>query len=216
MTGYAPSVLAPLHPCVFLDRDGTIVLDPGYLREPQRVELFAGAGAAIARLNAMGRPVIVVTNQSGISRGRVSEKEYRDVAARLDQLLAPFGARIDASYFCPHAPERDGPCACRKPGLELFQRAAEDHRLDLGASWWVGDRLSDLLPAAALGGKGVLVETGEGPAHRAASLAGGFAVAGGLEAAVDLILSNQSIGAAAQPGDPARGPIASEDARPEG
>ena len=174
---------------VFLDRDGTIIADPGYLRDPALVELFPGAGAAIARLNAAGRPVIVVTNQSGISRGKVSEQEYRDVAARLDDLLSRFDARIDATYLCPHAPERDGPCGCRKPGLELFLRAAVDHRLDLGASWWVGDRLSDLLPAAALGGKGVLVETGDGAAHRAASLEQGFTVASGLGAAVDRILS---------------------------
>lgn len=179
----------PLRLGVFLDRDGTIIGDPGYLRDPEHVELFPGAGAAIARLNAADRPVIVVTNQAGISRGKVSEQEYREVAARLDWLLSPFGARIDATYVCPHAPERDGPCACRKPGLELFQRAAADHRLDLGATWWVGDRLSDLLPAAALGGKGVLVETGEGPAHRAASLDRGFTVASGLGAAVDRILS---------------------------
>lgn len=181
-----------LRPGVFLDRDGTIVRDPGYLREPERVELLSGAGPAIARLNAAGFSVIVVTNQSGISRGRVSEPEYRAVAARLDQLLAPFAARIEATYFCPHAPERDGPCPCRKPGLELFQRAAADHDLDFGASWWVGDRLSDLLPAAELGGKGVLVETGDGPAHRGAALARGFAVASGLDLAVDRILSGLS------------------------
>jgi D-glycero-D-manno-heptose 1,7-bisphosphate phosphatase len=185
----APPSRRSLRPGVFLDRDGTIVRDPGYLREPERVELFSGAGTAIARLNAAGLPVIVVTNQSGISRGRVSEQEYRDVAARLDRLLAAFGARIDATYFCPHAPERDGPCLCRKPGLELFQRAAADRHLDLGASWWVGDRLSDLLPAAELGGKGVLVETGEGPAHREPALAKGFAVVDGLDRAVDRILS---------------------------
>lgn len=189
MTVGTPFAFAALRPCVFLDRDGTIVRDPGYLREPDGVELFPGAGAAIARLNAAGLPVIVVTNQSGISRGRVSDQEYRDVAARLDQLLAPFAARIDATYFCPHAPERDGPCPCRKPGLELFQRAAADHHLDLAASWWVGDRLSDLLPAAELGGKGVLVMTGDGPAHRGAALAKSFAVADGLDVAVDRILS---------------------------
>jgi histidinol-phosphate phosphatase family protein len=179
----------PARPGVFLDRDGTIIADPGYLRDPALVELFPGAGAAIARLNAAGRPVIVVTNQSGISRGRVSEQEYREVAARLDDLLRAFGARIDATYVCPHAPERDGPCGCRKPGIELFERAAADHHLDLGASWWVGDRLSDLLPAVAFGGNGVLVETGEGSAYRAASLEHGFTVATGLGAAVDRILS---------------------------
>jgi D-glycero-D-manno-heptose 1,7-bisphosphate phosphatase len=179
----------PVRPAVFLDRDGTIVVDPGYLRDPALVELFPGAGPAIARLNAAGWPVIVVTNQSGISRGRLTTEEYAAVAARLDALLSPFGARIDATYFCPHAPERDGPCACRKPGLELFQRAAAEHGLDLAASWWVGDRLSDLQPAARLGGRGVLVETGEAPAHRTSARAEGFEVACDLDAAISRILS---------------------------
>lgn len=176
-------------PAVFLDRDGTIVADPGYLRVPDQVELLPGAGRAIARLNRRGLAVIVVTNQAGISRGRLTEAEYRAVAARLEQRLAPQGARIDAAYFCPHAPETDGPCECRKPGLLLFRRAAEDHALDLGASWWVGDRLSDLLPAGAWGGRGLLVETGEGLAHREAARGQGFPVVPSLDAAVDRIFS---------------------------
>ncbi len=174
---------------VFLDRDGTILNDPGYLRDPALVALLHGAGPAIAKLNRAGLLVIVVTNQSGISRGLVTEAEYRGVAARLDQVLRPFGAKIDASYHCPHAPERDGPCACRKPGLLLFERAARDHGIDLAASWWVGDRLNDVLPAAALGGTGLLVETGEGPSHRDAARARGFGVVSGLDEAVERILS---------------------------
>jgi histidinol-phosphate phosphatase family protein len=174
---------------VFLDRDGTIISDPGYLRDPALVVLLEGAGNAIARLNQAGLPVIVVTNQSGIARGLLSDAEYRGVAARLDHLLGSFGARIDATYHCPHAPERDGPCGCRKPGLKLFEQAAAEHHIDLGRSWWVGDRLSDVLPAAAVGGTGVLVETGAGPAHREAARAEGFAVVPGLEAAVEWILS---------------------------
>jgi HAD superfamily hydrolase (TIGR01662 family) len=83
---------------VFLDRDGTIVSDPGYLRDPALVVMLHGAGPAIARLNRAGLPVIVVTNQSGISRGLMTEAQYRSVAARLDHLLQSFGARIDATY----------------------------------------------------------------------------------------------------------------------
>jgi D-glycero-D-manno-heptose 1,7-bisphosphate phosphatase len=175
-------------PAVFLDRDGTVVRDPGYLRQPERVELLPGAAAAIGRLNAAGWPVIVVTNQSGISRGLVSRAEYEAVAARVEELLGDADAHVDAMYFCPHAPERDGPCACRKPGLALFRQAAEEHRLDLGASWWVGDRLGDLLPATALGGRGILVQTGEGGTHRDAALEQGFMVRDTLSSAVDRIL----------------------------
>jgi D-glycero-D-manno-heptose 1,7-bisphosphate phosphatase len=189
MSGPARSNLASLRPGVFLDRDGTIISDPGYLRDPALVVMLHGAGPAIAQLNRAGLPVIVVTNQSGISRGLLTEAEYTNVAGRLDRLLEPFGARIDASYYCPHAPERDGPCPCRKPGTRLFEQAAAEHRIDLARSWWVGDRLSDVLPAAALGGTGVLVETGQGPTHRDAARTAGFAVVSGLEAAADRILS---------------------------
>lgn len=188
MSGRPPSVLASLRPCVFLDRDGTIIADPGYLRDPALVDLLPGTGPAIAQLNRAGLPVIVVTNQSGISRGLLTEAEYRSVTARLDELLRPFTARIDATYHCPHAPERDGPCACRKPGLLLFERAAEDHGLDLAASWWVGDRMSDVLPAAAVGGTGLLVESGEGRRHREGARAAGLDVVPGLEQAVAVIL----------------------------
>ena len=181
--------IRPSGPAVFLDRDGTIISDLGYLRDPALVVMLHGAGPAIAKLNHAGLPVIVVTNQSGISRGLLTDAEYRSVAARLDQLLLPFGARIDATYHCPHAPERDGPCGCRKPGLLLFERAAGEHRIDLASSWWVGDRLSDVLPAEAVGGTGVLVETGEGRTHCEAAHAAGFGVVSGLEAAVERILS---------------------------
>ncbi len=177
-----------LRAAVFLDRDGTIIDDPGYLKDAGSVALLAGAGAAIAQLNQAERPVIVVTNQSGIARGFLTDAEYRSVAARLDQLLQPFAARIDATYYCPHAPELDGPCACRKPGLLLFEQAAAEHGIDLGASSWIGDRLSDILPAAAVGGIGLLVETGKGSHHREAALSHGFGVVSGLGAAVERIL----------------------------
>jgi D-glycero-D-manno-heptose 1,7-bisphosphate phosphatase len=190
MIDQSASALPPLRPAVFLDRDGTIVEDPGYLRDPARVVLLPGAAPAIARLDHAGLPVIVVTNQSGISRGILTDAEYHSVAARLDQLLQPFGTLIDATYYCPHAPERDGPCACRKPALLLFEQAAAEHGIDLAASWFVGDRLSDVLPASALGGTGLLVETGEGTQHRDAARAKGFVVVSDLEAAAGRILTS--------------------------
>jgi histidinol-phosphate phosphatase family protein len=184
-----PAARPPLRPAVFLDRDGTIIEDPGYLRDPARVVLLPGAGPAIARLDHAGLPLIVVTNQSGISRGILTDEEYHSVGDRLDQLLRPYGALIDATYYCPHAPERDGPCACRKPGLLLFEQAAATHGIDLAASWFVGDRLSDVLPASALGGTGLLVETGEGAHHRDAARAKNFIVVSDLEAAAERILT---------------------------
>lgn len=146
---------------VFLDRDGTLVDDPGFLRDPDDVRLLPGAADAVRLLNAAGVPAVVVTNQSGIGRGLISEPEYRLVSERFEWLLKAEGAHLDALYHCPHAPERDGPCDCRKPGPLLYRRAAEDLGLDLGQSWWVGDRPSDVEPARVFGGQGILVRTGE-------------------------------------------------------
>lgn len=147
-----------------------------------------GAAAAIARLNAAGTPVIVVTNQAGIARGSISWEEYRAQAKRIDQLLALEGARLDATYVCPHAPEVDGPCPCRKPEIALFVQAAEEHGVDLAASVWAGDRLSDLLPARRFGGSGVLVLTGNGPSNREPAAELGFPAVAGLGDVVDRIL----------------------------
>jgi D-glycero-D-manno-heptose 1,7-bisphosphate phosphatase len=142
---------------VFLDRDGTIIEDTGYLKDPDRIRLLPGAAKAIARINATGLVAIVVTNQSGIARGLLSETEYQGTERRLNELLAGSGARIDAHYHCPHLPERSGPCECRKPGTLLYRQAADRFDIDLGRSWWVGDRARDVLPAAAFGGRGILV-----------------------------------------------------------
>ena len=116
---------------VFLDRDGTIIEDIGYLAAAADVRLLPGAAAAIARLNAAGLAVVVVTNQSGIARGLLDEAAYAATARRLDDLLAAQGARLDAHYHCPHHPEFTGPCECRKPGPLLYRRAAEELGIDL-------------------------------------------------------------------------------------
>ena len=142
---------------VFLDRDGTIIEDTGYLRHPAQVRLLPGAAPAIRRLNEAGWLTVVVTNQSGIARGLLSEEDYRRTERRLDELLASSGARLDAHYFCPHLPEVSGPCECRKPGPMLYRQAAERFDLDLSGSWWVGDRARDVLPAASFGGRGVVL-----------------------------------------------------------
>lgn len=187
----APSAGPPDRPSVFLDRDGTIVVDPGYLRDPCEVRLVAGAGAAIARLNAAGYPVFLVTNQAGISRGKLTSAEYFHVTAEMEAQLGREGARLEAIYVCPHAPERDGPCPCRKPALLHYECAARDFGSDLARSWYVGDRLSDLLPAPALGARrrALLVLTGHGAEDSAAAEAAGFESVPDISAAVERILA---------------------------
>lgn len=176
-------------PAVFLDRDGTIVRDPGFLRDPADVQLLPGAASAVARLNAAGFAVVVVTNQSGIARGLIQQDEYEAVERWIARLLRDEGARIDASYHCPHHPSVGGPCGCRKPGTLLYRQAAEALDLDLAASWGVGDRLSDLTPVRDLGGNAILVRTGTGREHEAAAADAGYAADDDLGAAVTRILA---------------------------
>jgi len=174
---------------VFFDRDGTIVEDPGFLHEPDKVKLLPGAAAAIRRLNDAGYRVIIVTNQSGIARGRFTVADYEAVQQRLGALLTAQGARLDGAYFCPHHPQFTGPCDCRKPGLKLFRDAQAAFDIDFAQSWWVGDRLSDVQPARLLGGHGVLVTTGDGNLHQGQARALGVTVVADIGEAVQKILS---------------------------
>ena len=163
--------MLPLRPAVFLDRDGVLIEDVHYLKKPEQVQLTPGAGGAVARLNAAGLPVVVVTNQSGVARGYFPAGRVAEVHQRLDQLLAEEGARVDRYYFCPHHPEGTVPafrveCDCRKPRPGLVLRAACDLGIDLGASYLVGDKLSDLEAGAAAGCRTLLVRTGHGRSVR--------------------------------------------------
>ena len=147
---------------VFLDRDGTIIEDRHYLSRPEEVKLIPGAADAIARINAQLVPVIVITNQSGIARGIFTEEDHQRVTERLDDLLRDRGAHLDASYYCPHAPEEG--CDCRKPGTLLFRQAARDNQdIDLSRALYIGDKLRDLEPGIALGGQPVLIPSPETP-----------------------------------------------------
>jgi D-glycero-D-manno-heptose 1,7-bisphosphate phosphatase len=174
---------------VFLDRDGTIVEDPGFLHEPDKVKLLSGAAEAIRRLNDAGYRVVIVTNQSGIARGRYTVADYEAVQRRLGELLAAHGARFDGAYFCPHHPLLSGPCECRKPGVKLYREAQAAFDIDFSRSWWVGDRLSDVQPARLLGGEGILVGTGAGNLHQGQARALGVMVVADLASAVEKILS---------------------------
>jgi histidinol-phosphate phosphatase family protein len=147
----------------FVDRDGTIIRDASYVRDPADVELLPGAAGAIRLLNDRGIPVIVVTNQSGIARGLLDAEDYARVEARTNELVAAEGARIDATYMCPHYPDITGPCDCRKPGLLLYRQAIAEHGLEPRGSLFVGDRWRDVGPAAALGGRGILLDVDSTP-----------------------------------------------------
>jgi D-glycero-D-manno-heptose 1,7-bisphosphate phosphatase len=148
------------HPAVFLDRDGTINEEMGYINHLSRFRLLPGVAAALRRLNAAGVKVVVVTNQSGAARGYFPLSLVAEIHTYLQQLLAAEGARLDGIYTCLHAPE-DG-CSCRKPQPNLLEQAARDLDLDLSRSYLVGDRYRDVETAANAGVKGILVLTGYG------------------------------------------------------
>jgi D-glycero-D-manno-heptose 1,7-bisphosphate phosphatase len=154
---------------VFLDRDGTLIVDRHYLGDPAGVELLPRAGEAVARLNAAGHPVFLVTNQSGIGRGYFTEEQYAAVHARLEALLAQHGGRLDGEYHCAEGPHAVG-FGCRKPGAAMYERAAADHGLSLKGAWFVGDRLRDVIPAENVGGRAVLVLSPESEREEALAL----------------------------------------------
>jgi D-glycero-D-manno-heptose 1,7-bisphosphate phosphatase len=185
------SPVPKLRPAVFLDRDGTIIEEVGYLREPSGVKLIPGAAEGVRRLNERGVAVVVVTNQAGVGRGYFPESAVNQVHAEVARQLAGAGggARWDAVYYCPHHPG-DG-CDCRKPGPGMFRRAAAEHGLDLKRSFVVGDKVSDVRAGALLGCRTVLVLTGYGAEEveraRAAGLTPDY-VAADLAAAADWVL----------------------------
>ena len=148
------------HPAVFLDRDGTINEEMGYINHLSRFRLLPQAAPAIRRLNEAGFKVVIVTNQSGAARGYFPAALVNEVHAHLKTLLATEGARLDGIYVCLHAPEAN--CACRKPLPTLIQQAARDLDLDLARSYAVGDRYRDVETAANAGVQGILVLTGYG------------------------------------------------------
>lgn len=178
-----------LRPAVFVDRDGTLIAELDYLADPVRVHLLDGAVHALASLRAAGYALVVVTNQSGIARGFYRVEDYRAVAARLEEVLAEAGVPLDGTYYCPHHPDYTGPCACRKPAVGMYVGAATELGLDVQASWYVGDRITDVLPAIELGGRGILVRSGYGRELEDVA-PGPVRVVDDLAAAAELILAS--------------------------
>jgi D-glycero-D-manno-heptose 1,7-bisphosphate phosphatase len=149
-------------PAVFLDRDGTIIEDVGFLRHLDQIVFFPWSIDVIRALNRAGLPVVVITNQSGIARGILTEAFVDETHRRIDQRLAAGGARIDAYYYCPHHPEGKvepyvQTCDCRKPGCGMIERASRDLGLDPSRSFVVGDTWRDVGAGRAAGARSILV-----------------------------------------------------------
>jgi D-glycero-D-manno-heptose 1,7-bisphosphate phosphatase len=134
---------------LFVDRDGTVIEDPGYIADPGKVSLIAGAAATLRRFHVAGYALILITNQSGIGRGFYSWADYEAVAARLRDLLAAEGVGFDAEFACAHSPE--AACSWRKPAPGMIREATTRFDLDLAHSVLAGDKLSDLAAGAAAG-----------------------------------------------------------------
>jgi histidinol-phosphate phosphatase family protein len=128
---------------LFLDRDGAIIEDRGYMRDPADVVPLPGAAEALRALEAAGWTLIVVSNQAGVGRGFIAPSEMDAVQARFTELMRAAGVSITASYLCAHHPDEN--CGCRKPGVLHLEQAAREYGLDLRQSWMVGDRESDIL-----------------------------------------------------------------------
>lgn len=154
-------------PAVFLDRDGTINLDAGYIDRLERFELYPFAIDAIRLFKQAGYLVVVLTNQAGVAHGMYGEDFVATLAEYLADRARLGGAQIDGHYYCPHSPDATVPkyrveCECRKPKPGMARRAAEELGIDLGRSVVIGDRWRDIAVAQAVGCRGILVKTGYG------------------------------------------------------
>jgi D-glycero-D-manno-heptose 1,7-bisphosphate phosphatase len=144
-----------------LDRDGTINEDVGYVLHPTDMRLIPGSAEAIRRLRDLDLGIVVVTNQSPIGRGLLTEEALGHIHDRMRDLLADEGAHIDAIEFCPHTPH-DG-CSCRKPAIGMVDRSSRAFGFDPGQSFVVGDHAGDMRLGRAIGATTILVLTGHGP-----------------------------------------------------
>ena len=170
-------------PAIFLDRDGTLMHEVDYCRDPADVRLFDGAAEALRRLRGAGFVLVIITNQSGIARGMLTVADFEKVQARLRELLG--GDFIAATYMCPDGPA--GESGRRKPSPAMVHEAARDLGLDLSRSWFVGDKQIDVQCGLAAGTRTVLVRTGHGAGEDAA---GAHFVAKDIASAADFILSD--------------------------
>jgi D-glycero-D-manno-heptose 1,7-bisphosphate phosphatase len=166
---------------ILLDRDGTIIAEKNYLSSVDQIELLPGTVEGLRSLQDAGFGLIVITNQSGIARGKLTLHTLAGIHAELQRQLREGGVRIDAFYHCPHVPEDR--CACRKPAPLLARRAAADFGFDLEHSFVIGDKPSDIELGKNCGARTILVRTGYGRQHEAAGLVADFIADDLMEAA---------------------------------
>ena len=187
-----------MRPAVFLDRDGTMIRDVGYLSRREDVEWYAWTLDSIRLLNRAGFLVCVTTNQGGIGLGFYDESFLRALHEEMGALVTAAGARVDGWYYCPHHPRAivdrlRVTCECRKPQPGMIRQAEQEHGIDLSRSYVVGDKIADVGLATAVGAKAILVKTGYGEAElqrHAGSIPGAAHVAESLLEATSWILSD--------------------------
>jgi len=172
-------------PAIFLDRDGTIIVEREYLSDPAGAVLEQGAAEGLAAMAALGYPLIVASNQSGIARGFFTAEQARMVNARVDELLRAASVNVRAWYFCPH--DAESVCDCRKPRSGMLLQAAREHDLDLAQSFIIGDKYSDLEAGAAVRTRGILVRTGYGRSQAAFAQKAGYPICDNLIAASEIV-----------------------------
>ena len=181
---------------VFLDRDGTINEEVGYLSDPGGFVLISGSGKAVLKLNQAGLLVVVVSNQSGVARGYFTEDDVRRVNDRMIEELGRFGARLDGIYYCPHHPEFGDEkyrvkCRCRKPMPGMIEEAKREFDIDVSRSFVVGDHVGDIELAQNVGASSIFVLTGHGGEEYDKMIGKGIIpdhTAENLFSAVDIIL----------------------------
>ena len=174
---------------VFLDRDGTLIVEKQYLSDPDGVVLEEGVVDGLGRLQLHGHRLIVLSNQSGIGRGMFTEHDAQRVNERVAALLSRYGIEILAWYMCPHAP--DAGCDCRKPLPGMPLNASRDWHLDLAGSYVIGDKPCDLELADAIGGTGILVTTGHGSEAAVWAKSRSRPVTDGLRGAAEYIIRQE-------------------------
>lgn len=150
-------------PCVFLDRDGTLIADKHYLSQPEQVELYPGTIPGLKRMRELGFKLVLVTNQSGVGRGKFPQERVGEVHEHLRGLLAADGVTLDGVYYCPHTP--DDACGCRKPQPGMIEQAVAALGVDPTQSFVIGDKPCDLELGRAVGAMTFLVRTGYGSEH---------------------------------------------------
>jgi len=165
MTDTPAASASPRRPAAFLDRDGVLNIDHGYVHRPEALAWVTGAPDAVRLLNEAGYHVLVITNQSGVARGLYDEAAVRRFHAHMQARLRAHGAHIDAFYYCPHHPqglvkELAVRCRCRKPAPGLLEQAAREWPIDLSRSFLIGDKDDDMAAAASFGIRGIKFDAG--------------------------------------------------------